>query len=251
MNRFYFKQEQKYGNQVILTGDEVNHIKNVLRLTPGEPVMLCDGAGMDFPGTIIKIEGREVLIQIGEGIPSGTELPGRLYLFQGLPKKDKMEWIIQKAVELGVYEIIPVQTRRTVVKIEDRKKEARKLERWNSIALSAAKQSHRGIVPKVHSVMGYGESLDYAKELDCAMIPYELASGTVHTETVVKRAANALSAGIFIGPEGGFDEEEILQAEQRGITPVTLGHRILRTETAGLMVLSLIGFQMELCQEIK
>ena len=172
------------------------------------------------------------------------ELPSRIYLFQGLPKADKMELIIQKAVELGVYQVIPVAMKRCVVKL-DAKKGAKKVERWNTIAASAAKQSGRGIVPEVMSVKTYKEALEMAKDLDVVLVPYECAEGMDHTKKLIQSIKPGQSVGIFIGPEGGFDPDEIVLACETGGQVITLGRRILRTETAGLALLSVLMFQLE------
>lgn len=175
---------------------------------------------------------------------SAMELPSRIYLFQCLPKSDKMELIIQKAVELGVYEIIPVASSRCVVKL-DAKKEAGKIKRWQGISESAAKQSKRMVVPKIHSVMNFGEALRYADEMDVKLIPYELATGMAGTRELIGQIRPGQSIAVFIGPEGGFSEAEIEKAQEMGVLPVTLGKRILRTETAGLAVLSILMYHLE------
>ena len=165
-------------------------------------------------------------------------------MFQGLPKSDKMEFIIQKAVELGVTEVIPVSTRRTVVKL-DAKKEEKKLERWQAISESAAKQSRRGIIPKITSVMNFSEALKYAATLDINIIPYENFKDMAETKRVLNKIVPNIKTGIFIGPEGGFEESEIELAIQQGVNPISLGRRILRTETAGMAILSVLMFQLE------
>ncbi len=172
------------------------------------------------------------------------ELPVRLVLFQGMPKADKMEQIIQKAVELGVHTIVPVNTQRTVVRYEE-KKETKKVERWNAIALSAAKQSKRGVIPEVTAPVPFGRAVDLADALDGAVIPYEEAEGMAHTREVISGIRGKSSFGIFIGPEGGFDRTEIALARAHRIEPITLGKRILRTETAGIAVLSMILYEIE------
>ena len=172
------------------------------------------------------------------------ELGTKLYLFQGLPKSDKMDLIIQKAVELGVYEIVPVVTRRTIVKL-DEKKEAKKLARWQGISESAAKQAGRGRIPSVSPPVSFKDALEFAGTLDSVIIPYEKAEGMEASRAVVKGLKNKKSVGIFIGPEGGFDTEEVDAAMESGAVPVTLGRRILRTETAGLAVLSVLMFELE------
>ena len=182
---------------------------------------------------------------VGGAKKTEAELSVRLLLFQGLPKKDKMELIIQKAVELGVSEIIPVLTKRTVVKLEDKKKEQKKLERWQAIAEAAAKQSGRGVIPKVREAVKFSEAVKMAEELDESLIPYELAEGMDEARERIRSLHGKNTIGIFIGPEGGFAEEEIAVAAKAGIHPITLGKRILRTETAGLCILSVIMFELE------
>ena len=174
----------------------------------------------------------------------GLELPSRIYLFQGLPKGDKMELIIQKAVELGVYEIIPVASKRTVVKLDEKKAES-KIARWQKIAEAAAKQSGRGVIPQVRNVMNFQEAVRYSKSAQVRMIPYELARDMTKTREVLERIKPGRDAAVFIGPEGGFDEEEVRTAKEEGVIPVTLGRRILRTETAGMAVLSIIMYHLE------
>ena len=186
----------------------------------------------------------EVLLHILYVQEPDYELQNRIYLFQGLPKADKMELIIQKAVELGAYSVVPVSTRRCVVKLDNKKAE-KKVSRWQQIAESAAKQSKRMLVPEVHSVMTFKEALVYAKELDVLLIPYELAKGMKETKELIRSIEPGKSIGVFIGPEGGFEEQEVADAMEAGAKPITLGHRILRTETAGLAVLSVLMFQLE------
>lgn len=245
MYRFYVEESQIKETKITIVGSDVNHIKNVLRLKCQDEIVICNGQGKDFY-CIIEEMSKEVVkacIQSVQG--TGRELPVKIYLFQGLPKKDKLELIIQKAVELGVYEIIPIMTKRTVVKLEDKKKELKKLERWQSIATSAAKQSMRGIIPKVAEAMDYKSALHFAKALDYKIIPYEKEEDILRTKGIFKEARGSKTIGVFIGPEGGFEENEISMAVEQGIQPVTLGRRILRTETAGFTVLSIIMFEIE------
>lgn len=174
----------------------------------------------------------------------GLELPARIFLFQGLPKADKMEWIIQKAVELGVYEVIPVATKRAVVKL-DAKKAGAKVTRWNAIAEAAAKQSKRRIIPQVAECMSFKQAVQYAKDMSVKLIPYELSEGMEETRKQIEYVQPGQDVAVFIGPEGGFAEEEIALAQEKGIAPITLGKRILRTETAGLTVLAWLMYQLE------
>ena len=244
MPRFFVDKEKITDKEIILDGIDVNHIKNVLRMKPGETLTLCDGEGTDYECEIMELGRDEISMNILSSAASCTELPKKLYLFQALPKSDKMELIIQKAVELGVYEIIPVQTARCIVKLEP-KKEAKKIARWQQIAESAAKQSGRGIIPKIKEPMSYKEALGYAAGLDRAVIPYEKAEGMAFTRNIIKDFGDKDSIGIFIGPEGGFEDKEIASAIDAGVTPITLGRRILRTETAGLMILSVLVMEYE------
>lgn len=232
-------------HRVFITGSDVNHIKNVLRMKPGEEISVSNGVdGREYRCGILNLEDEMITCELRFVKEDGVELPSKVYLFQGLPKSDKMELIIQKAVELGVYEIIPVAAKRCVVKLDDKKAKS-KLLRWQQIAESAAKQSKRGIIPKVSDVMTFAEALKYAGELDVKLIPYELAEGMDRTKKIISGLKAGQSVAVFIGPEGGFEEKEIAQAMAGGIEPITLGRRILRTETAGFTVLAWIMYQLE------
>lgn len=245
MHWFYVEKSQIDNEKIRITGEDVNHIKNVLRMDIGEHVVICDREGKDYYCTLESLSSDEVIAHIEEINDTQSELPAKIYLFQGIPKKDKMELIVQKAVELGAFEIIPVSMKRCVAKIEEGKKEAKKLERWQAIATSAAKQSGRGIIPQLHSVMTFGEAAQYAKSLDYCLVPYEQAKDMGATIEEIKNACKGKSIGVFIGPEGGFDDKEIEQIETAGFHAITLGKRILRTETAGLTILSVLMFELE------
>ena len=245
MYRFYVSADQLAEKEVFISGGDVNHIKNVLRLEVGDWIVACDGNGTDYVSRIQSICSDEVVASIEKVQPTGTELPVRITLFQGMPKKDKLELIIQKAVELGACEIVPVMTKRTVVKLSEEKKINKRLERWQSIAYAAAKQCDRGIIPTVHKPVSYEEALAMADQLDYNVIPYELQTGMEEARKIVDQACKQRSLGIFIGPEGGFEPEEVERAMTRNIHPMTLGKRILRTETAGMALLSIIMFQMQ------
>lgn len=245
MYRFYVSADQLAEKEVFISGGDVNHIKNVLRLEVGDWIVACDGNGTDYVSRIQSICGDEVVASIEKVQPTGTELPVRITLFQGMPKKDKLELIIQKAVELGACEIVPVMTKRTVVKLSEEKKINKRLERWQSIAYAAAKQCDRGIIPTVHKPVSYEEALAMADQLDYNVIPYELQTGMEEARKIVDQACKQRSLGIFIGPEGGFEPEEVERAMTRNIHPMTLGKRILRTETAGMALLSILMFQMQ------
>ncbi|MDO5521089.1 MAG: 16S rRNA (uracil(1498)-N(3))-methyltransferase [bacterium] len=245
MNLFYVNASQIEGDHITIVGSDVNHIKNVLRMKHEEELMVCDCEDTNYLCKINDFLEKEISLDIIEKKPCETELKTKIYLFQGLPKSDKMELIIQKAVELGVYEVIPVSMKRSIVKIEDKKKEKKKLERWQAIAESAAKQSKRGVIPSVHSVMSYREALAYAKDFDLKLFPYENAEGMNKSRELVKNASNTKSIGIFVGPEGGFDDAEIEAVKDIGGEVITLGKRILRTETAGFTILSILMFELD------
>ena len=244
MYQFFVEDEQIANDLVIIEGSDVNHIRNVLRMKCGEKVRISSTSGRNFFGTIDRIAENVVEVCITEETALDTELPCRICLFQGLPKSDKMELIIQKAIELGAAEIVPMATKRAVVKL-DAKKAAKKVQRWNEIAKSAAKQSKRGLIPEVKPVMSFKEAVEYGKSMDMLLIPYEDAKGIAHSREVVETVKDKKSLGIYIGPEGGFPEEEVSLAMKAGAEPVTLGHRILRTETAGMTLLSILMFMLE------
>ncbi len=245
MYRFYIEQNQIHDDYITIEGSDVNHIKNVLRMKIGEAMILCDGQGMDYHCMIDTLSNDFVQAKVVKAEDTQTELPAKIYLFQGLPKKDKMELIIQKAVELGVYQVVPVMMKRSVVKLDDKKKEQKKLERWQSIATSAAKQSGRGIIPEVVPVMPFKEAVKMAKEMDYKVLPYEHAEGMEETKRIIKDVQGKKRVAVFIGPEGGFEDDEVAYAMESGIKPITLGRRILRTETAGLTILSVLMFELE------
>ena len=244
MYHFFVTPEQVMATEIQIEGSDVNHIKNVLRMKIGEELQISDGNNKKYLCEIASMTSDEVCLQIKEELVSDTELPSKIYLFQGLPKSDKMELIVQKAVELGVYEIIPVATKRAVVKLDD-KKAFKKVERWNAISEGGAKQSGRNVVPEVKPVMSYKEAIGYAESLDVVLIPYELAEGMEETRQIIEGILPGQSVGIFIGPEGGFETQEVEYAMEHGAKAITLGKRILRTETAGLTTLSILMYHLE------
>lgn len=244
MYQFFVEPQNIMENRIVITGDDVNHIKNVLRMNIGDEIAVSNGIdGKEYRCGIESI-GNEVICKLRFIKEDGLELSSHIYLFQGLPKSEKMEFVIQKAVELGIYEIIPVSTKRSVVKL-DEKKEKNKISRWQEIAHAAAKQSKRRIIPKINQVMTMKQAVDFTSNFDLVIIPYELAEGMDKTRKVIESVRPGQKIGIFIGPEGGFEEEEINLAVENNIIPITLGKRILRTETAGLTVLSWIMYQLE------
>ncbi|MCH5344206.1 MAG: 16S rRNA (uracil(1498)-N(3))-methyltransferase [Acetatifactor sp.] len=247
MYQFFVSPDQININDksVVITGSDVNHIKNVLRMRNGEEIAVKSGQdGREYRCGIISMEADRILCELRFIKEDGVELPSKVYLFQGLPKADKMELIVQKAVELGVYQVIPVAAKRCVVKLDERKEKG-KLARWQGIAEAAAKQSKRAVIPQISPVMSFSQAVQYAAKMDVKLIPYELAEGMDRTRELIDRLEPGQSIAVFIGPEGGFEEAEIKQALEQGIEPVTLGKRILRTETAGFTVLSWLLYRLE------
>ena len=245
MYQFFVEPSQIQGNRIVITGSDVNHIKNVLRMKAGDEIAVSNGMdGKEYRCGIETFTEDEIVCGLRFIKEDGVELPSKIYLFQGLPKADKMELIIQKAVELGAFEVIPVAAKRCVVRL-DEKKAAGKISRWQGIAEAAAKQSKRAVIPKVHPVLSMKEAVAYAQNMDVKLIPYELAEGMQHTKQMIEAVKPEQSIAVFIGPEGGFEESEIQMAREAGIEPVTLGRRILRTETAGFTVISWLMYQLE------
>lgn len=245
MYQFFVEPSQITDKAVIIEGGDVNHIKNVLRMKPGEEIAVSNGQdGKEYRCGIVSIEENRVVCELRFVKEDGLELSSRVHLFQGLPKADKMELIIQKAVELGVYEIVPVETKRAVVKL-DAKKAKQKTERWQAIAEAAAKQSKRRIVPEVKEPVPFVQALKLAENMEVKLIPYELADGMERTKEIISNLPEGADIAVFIGPEGGFEEAEIEKAGGSGVEPITLGKRILRTETAGFTVMAWIMYQLE------
>ena len=244
MYHFFTETELFTESEVTIVGSDVNHIKNVLRMKPGEKVLISDGKGLNYFCELTEIGSESVKAEILPEEVDDTELPVEVVLYQGLPKGDKMELIIQKCVELGVSRIVPVDMARCVMKL-DPKKEGNKIKRWYGVSESAAKQSRRTIIPEVSSVMSFKEAINRAKEFELGIIPYENFKDMTETKEVLKKVQKGIKIGIFIGPEGGFEESEIQYALENGIYPISLGKRILRTETAGLAILSVLMFQLE------
>ena len=245
MYQFFVEPSQIQGNNIVITGGDVNHIKNVLRMKPGDEIAVKSGTeDKEYRCEIASLSDAEICCKLRFIKEEGVELPARVYLFQGLPKGDKMELVVQKAVELGVYEIIPVATSRSIVKLDEKKAKSR-IARWQGIAEAAAKQSKRAVIPQIGNVMTMSEAVSYANSMDVKIIPYELAEAMERTKELFDSIPVGSSVAIFIGPEGGFTEEEISLARNYGINPVTLGKRILRTETAGFVVLSWLMYHFE------
>lgn len=233
------------GKRVVIRGGDVNHIKNVLRMKPGEELSVSNGTdGREYRCGILSFGEDEIICELRFVKEDGLELPSRVTLFQGLPKADKMEFIIQKAVELGVYRIQPVAAKRCVVRLDEKKRKSRTA-RWQAIAEAAAKQSRRRIIPEVAEAVSFPAAVRMAADMDVKLIPYELAGDMGRTREILESLGQDQDIAVFIGPEGGFDEDEIQLAAENGIEPVTLGRRILRTETAGLTVMAWVMYSLE------
>lgn len=230
-----------------ITGPEVNHIRNVMRLKPGEEISVSIGGdGKEYRYGIESYTEDSVLCRLRFVKDKEVELPVKVLLFQGLPKADKMDLIVQKAVELGAAEIIPVSMERCVVKL-DAGKAAKKTARWQTIAESAASQSRRSIIPRILAPMSMKEAVEYAKEqTEVRVIPYELQEDDGSVKQYLESLKEGQSVSIFIGPEGGFAPGEVELAKEAGIRPISLGRRILRTETAGLAILSWLIYILEI-----
>ena len=244
MFNFFVSEQNKQGDCYCVCDSDYNHIKNVLRMDIGDRLLIsCNGKS-----DLCHIESfgtDSLIVKIIEENYTDTELPVKIYLFQGLPKADKMELIIQKCTELGVYSVIPTEMKNCVVKLDDKKKKS-KVSRWQTIAESAAKQSKRNIIPEVGDVLTYTQALSYMQKLDLMLIPYENERGMTATKEALDKIKNGMSVGILIGPEGGFDEKEIAQAQAAGGLSVSLGSRILRTETAAITAVSMCMLHTEM-----
>ena len=243
MYHFFVSEEQINGENAYIEGSDVNHIANVLRMKPGEELLISVKGDWDYLCKIVDIETDRVNLKVLESMEQ-RELPVNITLLQGIPKSDKLEMIIQKAVELGVSEIIPVKTKRVVVKIDEKKADT-KVNRWNAIAESAAKQSKRSIIPKVYEPMSIDNGLAIVKDFGVKRIPYENADGIDKTRKILDNMDKTKNIAVFIGPEGGFEESEVERIKNSGFEVITLGKRILRTETAGLALLSNIMIRLE------
>ena len=247
MNNFFVENESLKDDEYLITGGNFRHLADVLRMQVGENIFIsCEGR-TDLC-RIRDIESDHAVAEIIEENAIDTELTVELTLFQGLPKGDKMELIIQKCVELGVHRIVPLQMKRSVVKLDEKRKKS-KAQRWQAIAESAAKQSKRNIIPEVSETIGFYEALKEAKKEDLILIPYENERGMADTKAALDEIKPGMTVGIFIGPEGGFDEKEIEAAKEAGGRIISLGSRILRTETAAIAATAMCMLAIEMKEE--
>ncbi len=252
MHRFLIKPDGVHNETLTVTGEDAKHMLTVLRFQAGDVFLAFDGTGMEYEAEVASIEKSTVTGKIIRAYEPGTEPAKKIVLFQGLPKTDKMEWIVQKSVELGVWEIIPMSTQHSVVRMNEKGLDG-KLERWNRIAREACKQSGRVIVPKVQEPLSYRDAIKMWSDR-LKNEPEGSAITVFCYENEGKKCLKDLficynidhvnTAGIFIGPEGGFSEEEVRLAREYRFCPVRLGKRILRTETAAIAVLSAMMYEM-------
>ena len=253
MSRFFVSRDSVDldNHRITITGEDVKHIRNVLRCMPGDALELSDGSGMDYDVAIESIEKDSILTKIVNERPNKTEPPVNITLFQGIPKADKMEYIIQKCVELGVVKIVPVMTARTVVRVENARDAASKTARWKRIALEAAKQCDRGAVPQVEEPVRLEMALKMAESCDLRLLPYEEETEVNlrkhlqdYKESNTGESGRISNIALFIGPEGGFTTDEVQKSVKSGFKSVTLGPRILRTETAGVAVIAIMMYEL-------
>ncbi|KXG75864.1 16S rRNA (uracil(1498)-N(3))-methyltransferase [Thermotalea metallivorans] len=246
MNRFFVDKQNivEDRHQIFIDDqDDIKHIEKVLRLKKGDCIEICDGQNMEYIAQIIVLTKKRIELKILEKGTAKTEPPIQVTLFQGIPKAGKMDVIIQKCTELGIRNIVPMMTERTVVQLKDQKAEEKKVERWQKIADEAAKQCKRGVIPQIGLPKAFEEAVGDAREFDLSVIPYE-KEGAFGLKHVTETKQSLKKIAIFIGPEGGFEEQEIVRASKAGIIPVTLGPRILRTETAGFVALSILMYAL-------
>ena len=246
MYNFFVNDDCRQRDRYVITGADHNHIKNVLRMKVGDTILISAN-GKSNLCEIEIIDNDEIVAPIIEEDYQNTELPLQIHLFQGLPKSDKMELIIQKAVELGVYSITPIEMKRCIVKLDDKKKKSKQT-RWQAISESAAKQSKRNTIPEINEIISYKAALNAAKELDLLLVPYENEDGILSTKEALAKLKEAKSVGIIIGPEGGFDDAEIEAAKDAGGRIISLGKRILRTETAAIPAVGMCMLYTEMSE---
>lgn len=246
----HFFSDQISDDGIRISGQDARHIQQVLRLAAGDMIEVSCGERV-YSCEITGFENDEVVTVIRDISDAAAELPVRITLYQGLPKKDKLELIIQKTVELGVSRIVPVMMHRSVVQLTNDKAKKR-TERYQSIAEAAAKQSRRGVIPDVSEPLSMDKAVEQAKTAcDMILLPYENAKGMEHSRKVIEQICKGVyertinSIGFFIGPEGGFEPSEVELLKRAGAEIISLGNRILRTETAGITMMSVWGFMLD------
>ena len=251
MPKFFVDDNQVTEEKIMIMGKDVNHIKNVLRKKQNDILTICNTSNMkDYLCEILKIDENYIECKIKEEVQNYVESNIHVTIIQGIPKADKMELIIQKSVELGVYDITPVEMKRCIVKLNDKDKQ-KKVERWQKISEVAAKQSERNIIPHINNVTNIKDICNLFIEYDIVLVAYEKENKTTIKEELKKlkevhNINDKINIAVIIGPEGGLDEEEIEMLQKSGAKTITLGKRILRTETASLNILSNIMYEMDM-----
>lgn len=247
MPKFFVKNNQINENKVIITGEDVNHIKNVLRLNIDDDIQICNlETSENFTCGIIKLNSDSVECNIFNKLTSKAESNIHITIFQGIPKSDKMELIIQKCVELGVYDITPVNMKRCIAKIDEKAK-FKKLERWQKISEVAAKQCGRNVIPKINNISNIKNICNLIYEYDIVLLAYENEKENTLKNALLKlniRENKKLKIGIIIGPEGGLEKKEVELLKDSGAKVITLGERILRTETVAFVITSIIMYEL-------
>ena len=238
MARFFVAPEELNGPQILLTGENAQHAR-VLRLKAGEEVLACDGQGMECLCTVESVSAGEVILGVLERRSSRNEAAVKVSIYMAFPKADKLEHVIQKATELGAYEIVAFPSGRCISRPDD-KSLKKKLERWQKIAASAAEQSGRGVIPEVIALPSFSAALERAAKADKALMFYENEHAT--TLRMALESASFETVSLLTGPEGGLEEKEVEQARNAGLQVCTLGRRILRCETAPLCALSAVMY---------
>ena len=244
MPKFFTARENVNETQIIIDSEDAKHIKKVLRINVGDEITVCDGACTDYTAKITNIEQNRIICDILESHKCESESKINITMYQGLPKASKMDYIIQKNTELGIKKIVPAVLSRCVVTLDGKSAEEKKTERWQKIAYEAAKQSGRGIIPEVSQPHTLDEIIEAVKNDDLVFVPYECESD-VKLKDVIEEAKNVKNISFIIGPEGGFDITEIEKIKSAGIKTITLGKRILRTETAGEAVVSMLMYAFD------
>jgi 16S rRNA (uracil1498-N3)-methyltransferase len=246
MQRYFVEPGNMIAEKVTITGDDVSHITKVMRSSIGDKLICCNGLGRCVMARIEEMTKEYVSCTVVEEMSETRELPVHLTLAQGLPKGDKMDWIIQKGTELGVFAILPFRSSRTIVQL-DQKKEEKRIDRWSKIAKEAAEQSHRNRVPEIHKLYSWKQLLAEGQSYDLVLFAFEKEDGlSVHQAlTEISREHHPSRILLIVGPEGGFSDEEAREASAAGFRSVMLGRRILRTETAGLYGLACVSYFYE------
>ena len=244
MPKFFVEPDKVADDIIYIDTDDVNHIRRVLRMDVGSRITICDSCGIDYEAEINSMSDKQIICSIIQQHKSDSEPEIEVVLYQGIPKASKMEYIIQKTTELGINKIVPVCMSRCVSKIENNKDADKKTARWQKIAEAAAKQSGRGIIPEIGKPIEFAQAVLELGELDKAFAPYECEqANTIKNE--IKGVKGSTKVGFIIGPEGGFAQSEISLLKETGIPCVTLGKRILRTETAGEAVLAMLMYETD------